>query len=171
LSQLGLDPSVGSRFETVSFNKLKYCLSYGKELGFDSFVDIGCGLDRALIVAYELEFQKLYGLDISESLINACSENLKASGIEASLICNDVDNFQIPNGKILIYLFNPFGEKKMANLVKKLESRKYESLIVYHTPKYSCCFKPETQIKQMVWKHFGLYDEVINFYLIPPNIY
>jgi hypothetical protein len=88
-------------------------------------------------------------------------------GVSASLSCSDVDNFEIPSGKLVIYLFNPFGVERMTDLVKKLVFREYETLIIYHNPKHSECFKNLNKIKTLTWNHFGLYTEKAFIYLIP----
>ena len=76
LKELGLNPSVGTRFETISDGKLKTVLGYAKKEGFEKFIDIGCGLGRSLIVAREVGFEDLHGVDISKILIENCKGNL-----------------------------------------------------------------------------------------------
>ena len=97
LNEIGIDPSVGTRFETISYEHLK-----------------------------------------------------------TSLSCSDIDNFNIPAEKLVIYLFNPFGEERMTNLVAKLVRREEETLVIYHNPKHFECFKNQRKIKTQVWNHFGL---------------
>lgn len=120
LNDLGIDSSVGTRFETISYAHLKSSLMFAKSLGFDKFLDIGCGLGRSLVVANEDGFIDLYGVDISDNLISKCSTNMSKIGVSASLNCNDVTDFDIPSGKLVIYLFNPFGEERMTDLVARL---------------------------------------------------
>jgi len=167
LNDLGINSSVGTRFETISYGSLTTILRYSKSLGFDKFLDIGCGLGRSLVVANEVGFLDLYGVDISDKLISRCGNNMTKVGLSPSLSCSDVDNFEIPSGKLVIYLFNPFGEERMTDLVKKLVCREYETLVIYHNPKHSECFKNETKIKTHTWNHFGLYLEKAFIYLIP----
>ena len=167
LNDLGIDPSVGVRFETISYGRLQTILRYSKSLGFDKFCDIGCGLGRSLVVANECGFIDLYGVVISDNLISRCQNNMSKVGVSASLSCMDVADFEIPSGKLVIYLFNPFGEEGMTDLVKKLVCREYETLVIYHNPKHSECFKTETIIKTHTWNHFGLYLEKAFIYLIP----
>ena len=169
LEKLGLDPNVGSRCETISYKKLRMSLKFAKEQNFETFIDIGCGLGRGLLVAYEVGFKNIYGVDISSELISACKRNLAKTNNSVSLFCCDVDKFDIPKGKLVIYLFNPFGQQRMASLVKKLSKRSSECLVIYHTPKHTSVFKEKWKIREVVWKHFGLYNEQVNFYLIPAS--
>ena len=167
LNDLGIDSSVGTRFETISYAHLKSSLMFAKNLGFDSFLDIGCGLGRSLVVANEVGLIDLYGVDISDNLISRCQNNMSKVGVSASLSCVDVADFDVPSGKLVIYLFNPFGEERMTDLVSRLACREWETLVIYHNPKYSECFKNETKIKTHTWNHFGLYLEKAFIYLIP----
>ena len=41
LNDLGIDFSVGARFETISYAYFKSILMFAKNLGFDKFLDIG----------------------------------------------------------------------------------------------------------------------------------
>ena len=167
LNDLGINSSVGTRFETISYANLKRSLMFAKNLGFDKFLDIGCGLGRSLVVANEVGFFDLYGVDISDNLISRCQNNMSKVGVSASLSCIDVADFDVPSGKLVIYLFNPFGEERMTDLVSRLACREEETLVIYHNPKHSECFKNQTKIKTHTWNHFGLYLEKAFIYLIP----
>ena len=167
LNDLGIDSSVGTRFETISYAHLKSSLMFAKNLGFDKFLDIGCGLGRSLVVANEVGLIDLYGVDISDNLISRCQNNMSKVGVSASLSCVDVADFDVPSGKLVIYLFNPFGEERMTDLVSRLACREEETLVIYHNPKHSECFKNQNKIKTHTWNHFGLYLEKAFIYLIP----
>ena len=74
LNDLGLDPLAGARFKIISYAHLKSSLMYAKNRGFDKFLDIGCGLGRSLVVANEVGFVDLYGVDIADDLIQKCNK-------------------------------------------------------------------------------------------------
>tara|TARA_B100000780_G_scaffold270207_1_gene229734 strand:+ start:1426 stop:2082 length:657 start_codon:yes stop_codon:yes gene_type:complete len=167
LNDVGINSSVGARVETISYGRLKTNLVFAKNLGFDKFLDIGCGLGRSLIVANEVGFVDLHGVDVSDSVIKKCKNNMIKVGISPSLSCSDVAEFLIPSGRLVIYLFNPFGEERMTNLVAKLVGREEETLVIYHNPKHFACFKNQNEIKMFIWNHFGLFLERTCIYLIP----
>ncbi len=167
LNDVGIDFSVGTPYETIPYANLKSNLMFAKNLGFDKFLDIGCGLGRSLVVANEVGFIDLYGVDISNNLISRCQNNMRKLGVSLRLSCSDVYNFDIPYGKLVIYLFNPFGEERMTDLVSRLACREEETLVIYHNPKHSECFKNQNKIKTFTWNHFGLYLERAFIYLIP----
>lgn len=169
LSELDIDPDVGTRCETVSYRKRRQALIFARNLGFDSFLDIGCGMGRPLIVADELGFNDLYGVDISPTLIRIAQNNFNKRNASVSLSCSDVDNFIIPSGRLAIWLFNPFGKERMTRLISKLQNRQSETLVIYHNPKFHSCFDKSHKVRSITWLHFGLYEEVVEFYLIPAN--
>ena len=73
LSDLNIDPSVGVRYETISYKSLHDILKVPFKMSFNQFLDIGCGLGRSIIVAHEIGFKELHGLDISDQLIKMCN--------------------------------------------------------------------------------------------------
>ena len=54
----------------------------------------------------------------------------------------------------------------MTDLVSRLACREEETLVIYHNPKHSECFKNQNKIKTHTWNHFGLYQEQASFFLI-----
>ena len=175
LEDLSIDSHYGSRYETVSYSKLEQIFEFVKKSGYKSCIDIGSGLGRPLIVAKEKGFNNLYGVDISKELINLSKENFQKLDIEVQLFCSDVDNFNfhIHEKDLIVFLFNPFGERRMKKLIKKLKKRDSNSIVIYHNPKHLEPFngsKQIKQIKQINWDHFGLYPERVNFYKISSEV-
>jgi SAM-dependent methyltransferase len=163
LDELGIDPSLGGRYETTSYKTLNHVLKIAKKKGFDSMIDIGCGNGRSLVVANEVGFTNLFGVDISSDLIAICEQNLKKLGISAHLKACDVSKYGLPDRDLVIFLFNPFGAERMANLVKELIKRKNRYLVIYANPKHLECF-PSEPSQILLNKHFGMYNEVTHFY-------
>ena len=153
-----------------SAGKLKYVLSFARDQGFNRLCDIGCGLGRSFIVGNENRFSEFYGVDISSEIIGLCNNNLSKKSIVADLNTCDVDDYLLPSGKLVIYLFNPFGLGKMTRLADKIQQRKHDTLVIYFNPKYPQVFKECYKINQKVWNHFGLYPESVYFYRIPSII-
>jgi len=167
LENLGIDKKLGSRYESVSYSKLKEIFEFSLDKGFTSFLDIGCGLGRPLIVAGESGFVDLYGVDISSSLINQCYKHLKSNNLQADLECSDVSAYNLPSGRLCIFLFNPFGEAKMKELFIKIAERNEETLVLYFNPKHFNIIDDRFKIDDFRWKNFGLYEEKCFVYLIP----
>jgi SAM-dependent methyltransferase len=78
-----------------------------------TFVDVGCGKGRALLLAARQPFTRLVGLDFAPALIDAARRNTRALGVPVELHCADAAGFQFPPGPLVIYLYNPFGPAVM----------------------------------------------------------
>ena len=80
-----------------------------------TFVDLGAGMGRALLLASEYPFRSVIGVELHPTLARIARRNLKlwrSSGRPQApmrLICADATTFVPPPGPCLAFLFNPFG--------------------------------------------------------------
>ncbi|MGD0292718.1 MAG: class I SAM-dependent methyltransferase [Terracidiphilus sp.] len=88
-----------------------------------SFIDVGAGMGRAVLLAAELPFRQVVGVELNPTLVRIARRNLaiwRASGRAQSpmrLVCGDAVEFQLPAGPCLAFLFNPFGAPVMRRLL------------------------------------------------------
>jgi predicted RNA methylase len=108
------------------------------------FVDIGCGKGRAMIVAHEIGFRPVIGVEISPSLCKMAEGNLEKCGVDGRVVCGDATSFPLPLGPTVIYLYNPFGARITKRLVKNIEDRlrncATDLWVVYINPAYGKIF-------------------------------
>jgi hypothetical protein len=110
-------------------------------LQYFTFVDIGAGMGRAMLLASEYRFQSVVGIELNPALVRIARKNLtswRAEGSERSpmrILRGDVLDFRIPKGPCLFFLFNPFGESVMrrllARLMRAFEDRPCELDLLY----------------------------------------
>lgn len=98
-----------------------------------TFIDMGSGKGRVLLIAAEYPFRKVLGVEYSIELHQAAVENIRryrhprqrCRDIQ-SLLTNAAD-YQFPDGNLVLYLFNSFGPEIMremlANLQRSLEQK------------------------------------------------
>jgi SAM-dependent methyltransferase len=92
-----------------------------------SFIDIGCGKGRALMMASEYSFRQVIGVELHASLADTAKSNLatwQAAGRPVSpvtILCQDATEFVFPHGPCLLYLFNPFAAPVMRSLIEQIE--------------------------------------------------
>ena len=90
-----------------------------------TFLDLGAGMGRAVLLASEHPFRKVVGVELNPSLVGIARRNLakwQAAGrvqCQAKVICGDAVSARIPAGPCLVFLFNPFGESAMRRLLKR----------------------------------------------------
>ncbi|HZB88950.1 MAG TPA: class I SAM-dependent methyltransferase [Terracidiphilus sp.] len=84
-----------------------------------TFIDIGAGMGRALLLASELPFRSVLGIELNPTLVRIARHNLTAwrkSGRARAplrLLEGDAAQFKFPAGPCLAFLFNPFGAPVM----------------------------------------------------------
>jgi SAM-dependent methyltransferase len=91
-----------------------------------SFIDIGCGKGRPMIVATEFPFRQVVGYDLSERLVNVANRNARLVArdyperVPMRAFAADALKLDFPSGKLVVYLFNPFGASIMTQLLSSL---------------------------------------------------
>jgi SAM-dependent methyltransferase len=88
-----------------------------------SFLDVGAGMGRAVLLAAELPFRQVLGVELNPTLARIARRNLtvwRASGrvrTAMKIISGDAVEFSLPAGPCLTFLFNPFGAPVMRRLL------------------------------------------------------
>lgn len=91
-----------------------------------TFVDVGAGMGRAVLLASELPFKAVVGVELHPGLARIARRNLavwRGAGRErtpATVVCADAVEFEWPAGPCMAFLFNPFGAVVMRGLLKAL---------------------------------------------------
>lgn len=105
-----------------------------------TFVDIGSGKGRVVLVASTLPFARVVGVEFSEELDLIARENLRrfpaaeqrAGAVD--LLCMDAVEFEFPATPLVLYLYNPFREPVMeavlANLRDSLTARPRPCVVI-----------------------------------------
>jgi len=105
-----------------------------------TFVDIGSGMGRVVLLAARRPFKMVVGVEVSGALHEVARENLKAFD-EDGLQCRDVRlvradaaGYKFPRGRLAVYLYNPFRASVLASVLEKLLAQPREITLLYHTP-------------------------------------
>jgi SAM-dependent methyltransferase len=132
-------------YETTSEAAIRLPLdSLGLDFSESTFVDLGCGKGKPLMVAASYPFRRLVGVDISPVCVDAARRNLVRYGPEridparAELLVGDAADFVFPPEPLVIYLYNPFPgavlERVVANLEASLRELPRQAAVVYVNP-------------------------------------
>jgi len=109
-----------------------------------TFIDLGSGKGRTLLMASEYPFRKVVGVELLPELHRVAEENVRkfpndrkrCSAIET--LCGDASEFTFPPEPMVVYLFNPLPEaglhRAIGNLERSLAESPREVWIVYHNP-------------------------------------
>ncbi len=110
-----------------------------KDLRDYTFIDFGLGKGRALLMAADLQFKSLIGIELRKELHDKALQNfnnrrkVRSSRIE-SLNINALD-YEYPDGNLVLYFSNPFGEQVLRsvldNLGQSLASNPRDVIVVF----------------------------------------
>lgn len=104
-----------------------------------TFVDLGCGKGRALIVAAEAGFGRARGVELSKKLVKIARRNiarLRLDNIEVVHGDAGAASFEVDN--TVLYMYNPFGDQVMREVRAKIDaSPTPPSHILYFNPFYT----------------------------------
>ena len=92
-----------------------------------SFVDIGCGKGRVLLVASEFPFARIIGVELSARLAELARENVRRYTPATRRCWNvgvdqgDATRFSFPGTDLLIHLYHPFEPPVLREVLSQLE--------------------------------------------------
>ena len=130
-------------------------------IAFDqfTFVDIGSGKGRTLLMASEYPFRRILGVELIAELHRAAEENIRAYKsatqrcLQIEAVCADACEFAFPDGPLVVYLFNPLPEAGMkrliANLEKSLAENPRAAYVLYHNPLLEQLIAERTALKKV----------------------
>ena len=122
-----------------------------------TFIDLGCGKGRVLLMASALPWRRVVGVEFSPQLADIARDNARRytgpKVAEITVETNDATNFRLPDGPLVVFMYHPFDEKIMAaveaSITASLRERPRRTLIVY--------FKP---VHREVWDHASAFTKL-----------
>lgn len=138
LSSLGLDAPDRIDYQAISYLDFAPLMKTIEPQG--TFVDFGCGAGRCVCLASQYAFERVIGVELSESLCTTARRNVKARGIaNAHIKCVDAVAFLIPPEATTFHFFHPFrGETLrtvLANIVRSaFEHPRKVTILAYGSP-------------------------------------
>jgi predicted RNA methylase len=127
------------------FSAMISCLPSGV-IGQSTFIDVGCGKGRVLLMAAECGFREIDGVELSRDLYLAACDNVeryrssRQSSCRISVENIDACYYRIPNRTCVFFLYNPFGQSVMRHFATLVEQSLVQSprdlFVVYHNPEW-----------------------------------
>jgi hypothetical protein len=103
-----------------------------------TFIDLGCGKGRVLLMASDYPFKKIIGVEFMPELHRAAQKNIAGYSNDRQrcrqieTLCMDARDFQFPLDPLVVYLFNPFSEPTLAQVLELLRrSLEQDPRLVY----------------------------------------
>jgi SAM-dependent methyltransferase len=115
-----------------------------------TFVDLGCGKGRPILVASEFPFRDILGVELSPDLATVAERNAAIIAerfpgrTPIRIAVGDASSFPIPSGDVVLFLYNPFGAELVAKVAQRVEAalrtEPRSIYIVYYNPIAAHCF-------------------------------
>lgn len=134
-----------------------------------TFIDLGSGKGRTLLMASSYPFQRIIGMELLEELNAIAVQNIaryhndeqRCFAIEAHT--GDARYFQFPAEPTVLYLFNPFPRhiwrEVLANLQKSLQAAPRPAFLIYHNPVHEDILKAQSWLQVQKRTHqFVIYQ-------------
>lgn len=108
-----------------------------------SFVDLGSGKGRVLLMAAAFPFRSITGVEWSKELHETAERNIAAyTGPrvcrDIGSLCGDAGAYPIVSGNAVLYFFNPFKDQIMARVMENvrcaLQAEQRELFLIYVNP-------------------------------------
>jgi SAM-dependent methyltransferase len=110
-----------------------------------TFIDIGCGKGRTLMMANERQFKRIVGVEFAPQLAEIARQNLLKVGVRAEVVERDAAEFEFPDEDLFLYMFNPFSEPVLRKVVQNLAQWRTRSerlaFVVYANPQFDFVFE------------------------------
>jgi SAM-dependent methyltransferase len=99
------------------------------EIRFDEtvFVDLGSGAGRVVLLASELPFREVIGVELSPALHARAEDNVRAGDASRRrapirLVAGDAASFALPADPLVLYIYNSFGARTMRQVLANVEA-------------------------------------------------
>ena len=92
-----------------------------------SFIDLGAGMGRGMLLAAEMPFREVIGVELNPELSAIAEKNLAAWAASSRARCpmrihaQDATEFEFPGSPCVVFLFNPFSAAVLRRLIKRIE--------------------------------------------------
>ncbi|MFT4702832.1 MAG: putative RNA methylase [Bradymonadia bacterium] len=139
--------TVDSRgYEPISLDWFRRMMSHvDVPLDGYQFVDVGCGLGRAMMLAGAYSFEAIVGIEYQESLVDAGRGNMdqfcEITGDTRSrftIVQGDAATYEWVAAPTVVFLYNPFGADTMARVLEHARevfaAAEHDVWIVYRNP-------------------------------------
>lgn len=100
-----------------------------------TFVDLGAGKGRALMMAHKLGFRRLIGVEFSPRLAETAVANILKLGLtNIEVLTQDAAEFPFPDEPLVVFVFNSFGPEVLKRVLENLRERTSPTYFVYVNP-------------------------------------
>ena len=128
-----------------------------------TFIDVGSGKGRALLMAADYPFRRILGVELLPDLHRVAKDNIRRYKNDSQqcfaveTICGDAREFVFPLEPMVLYLFNPLPEPALVEFVANLDGSLRENpratYLLYHNPLLEGVLMQSSALKKIAGTH------------------
>jgi hypothetical protein len=140
--------------------------SLPRDLSDTTFIDIGSGKSRTLLLASHYPFRNVVGVEFARELVAVARRNIagyRNPGQKCralSVVEGDAAAYPFPDAPLVVYFYNPFSKDVfdlvLANLTASLRTRPRRCFVVYGSSSHHAIDWARPAIRSI-----GLFEELI----------
>jgi hypothetical protein len=160
---LGVFHSLYQPTEPAMFREMVGLVQEHADLSGFTFIDLGSGKGRTLLMASDYPFARIIGVELLPALNRIAEENIAKYKSETqkcfsiASVRGDATAFALPDGPLLVFLFNPFLESGLKRVVANLEdsfrANPRPVFVVYHNPQLEEVFESSPLWRKIAGTH------------------
>lgn len=154
-----------------------------------TFVDIGCGKGRAMLLALRFRFKRVLGVELSPALSAVAQKNLerftadwRQPEVVTEVMTGDATQIALPGGPLVFFLYHPFAaplmQRFLEHVLQAARSGPREIYLLYANPELGALVGATPSV-EWLWREtfpltaeegaadrFGSYGEVFAAYRV-----
>ena len=140
LEELGLEGPDRFEYRPSPWRELRKVLPPSEVGPDDVFIDLGCGMGRAVLLAARYPMKRVIGVELSGDLARIAQENVDNArehlvARDVEIIQADVLEYELPDDVTIVYLYNPFtGDifaRALEQILASLDRRPRRMRVIY----------------------------------------
>jgi hypothetical protein len=128
-----------------------------------TFVDLGSGKGRTLLMASDYPFRRIVGVELLSALNRIAQENISKYRADSQqcfdlqTLCADAGEFELPQEPLVLFFFNPFPESVLIRVSERIEASMASApksvYILYHNPLLEHVFVNSQRLEKITSAH------------------
>ena len=147
----------GSPYAGVQPSVLRTALATLPGIEKSTFIDLGCGKGRPMLIASEFPFRDIVGVELSPPLAEAARKNAAViakrfpTRTPVRVKVGDATVYPYPAGDVVLFIYNSFDRELMLKVVEGMEAAlvadaKRSIYVVYCNPASGDCFDASAKL-------------------------
>jgi hypothetical protein len=161
----------GIRYQATPVALFMEMMSYVPVRSGQVFVDFVSGKGRTLLLASEMPFKRIIGIEFVPTLHSIAERNIQLYRsttqrcFDVKSLCIDATEFTIPEEPAVVYFYHPFEANIMAKVAERirvsLRAHPRKMFVVYHNPAFESIYGHDSLFRKIAGtREYSIYESI-----------